>query len=913
MPDWKQYIREHLPPLALGAERELEIVEELAQHLDAVYEEALARGTSEQQALERALAQISDWRLLECEVSRAVRPTSGVLPKQIPAIEAGIQSLSQKRGWVNMGSIYQNLRYGLRILRKNPGFTSIAVLTLALGIGANTAIFSVVNAVLLRPLPYPDPERLVNFWLTAPQKGLPVVELTQGLFAFYRDRNGAFEKMAAYGRAGFNLTGVGEAERLNGANVTLDFFSILGQQPLYGRTFLQQEDTPGKNLVTILSYELWQRRFGGDPGIVGRSLNLNNVPTLVVGIMPPGFGFPDKTELWIPMGLNPQRHNCYCYSAIGRLKPGVTEAYAEREIASLTDELYMQLRSPGSQAKEQKNEPKSVAVVVPLLKNIVGDVRTPLLVLLCAVSLVLLIACANIANLLLARANLRSREIAVRCCLGASPQRIVRQLLAENLLLALAGASGGLLLAYWGMQFLKRLSRDDVPRIEQVRLDPVVLIFTIAVALLTGLLFGLAPALRGARFNLQESLKEGARGTASASSRRLNHAFVISQFALSLVLLVGAALLLQSFRRLLSVDPGFRPENVLAARVSVPFRKYTDQAQVRNFYRQLLERVNSLPGVRDAGLNQLIPFNRGNPQDEFIVQGQEPKTGEPILVADYRSVSPDYFKTMAIPILMGRPFQDTDTEASPLVGIVNEKLARKYWPDGNAIGKQIRWGNLTNSTSNPWITVVGVVPSVKRARLDEDPSFSIYVPYTQSVPWTTYVVVRTTDNLQSMTAALRNQVSSLDPEVPIFEVHTMEQAVSRSLSTRRLTNLLLTGFAATALLLAALGIYGVMSLNVSSRINEFGIRLALGARRGDVLWLIAKQGLTLALIGVVIGLAAAFGLTRLIEKLLFGVSPTDPVIFGGVALFLMAISLLACYIPARRAMSVDPMVALRYE
>jgi putative ABC transport system permease protein len=893
MPAWKEEIRRRLESLKLDPIRELEIVEELAQHLEERYEELRAGGATEAEAVRSALLELSVGKLLAQELRR-VELHAGYEPVVLGASRRNI-----------MGDLWQDFSYGLRMLRKCPSFTAIAVLTLGLAIGANTAIFSVVNAVLLNPLPFSEPDRLVKFWLSAPEKGLPVVELTQGLFVYFRDRNRTFEKMAAYGSAGFNLTGAGEAERLNGTNVTFDFFSILGQQPLYGRTFLPHEDTPGNNLVTVLSYAVWQRRFGGDPGIVGRSLNLNNIPTVVVGIMPPEFDFPNRTELWIPLGLNPQVMNCFCYPGIGRLKPGLTPADAQREIAALSDDFWRE-RDPNAKGG-------SIAVAETLLRTMVGEVRAPLVVLLCAVGLVLLIACANIANLLLARANSRSREIAVRCCLGASALRIVRQFLVESLLLALAGAGAGLLLAFWGLKGLKRLALADVPRIEQVRLDPTVLIFTLAVALLTGFLLGLAPALRGARVNLQGYLKEGVRSTHSLLTRRWNHAFVITQFALSLVLLIGAALLLQSFQRLLSVNPGFRPENILTARLSLPPRKYTDQSQVRNFYQQLLERVGSMPGVRGAGLSQNVPFNPGNWQDEFIVQGQEPGPGEPIPVVSVRSATPGYFETMGIPLLSGRPFQDTDNESAPLVAIVDEKLARKYWPDGNAIGRRIRRGNLSSSSDTPWLTIVGVVASVKHTRLEEDSSFYLYRPHAQNVPWMAYLVVRTSDDPQALTSAVRSQLSALDPEVPLFAVDTMEAAVARSLNTRRLTNMLLAGLAATAALLAVLGIYGVMSLSVSSRTGEFGIRMALGARQSNVLQLVVKQGMRLAIIGVTIGLAVAYGLTGLMKSLLFGVSPTDPATFAVIALLFAGVALLACFIPARRATTVDPMVALRCE
>lgn len=811
-----------------------------------------------------------------------------------------------------MQTILQDLRYGMRLLLKKPGFTVIAVLTLALGIGANTAIFSVVNAVLLRPLPLLEPDRLATFWLSAPEKGLTEVNVPQGLFSLYRERSHAFESMAAYDTGSLSLTGAGEPERLSCANVTFDYFSVLGREPQFGRAFLPQEDAPGANNVAILSYELWQRRFGGDSAILGKPINLNNRPTTVVGVMAPGFDFPHpaersdfpRIELWVPLGLDPHNVSYWNYSVVGRLTRGVTIADAQREIAALSDDFFREHNFPTSDIG-------TIAVVVPLTQKITGAVRTQLLMLLGAVGFVLLIACSNIANLLLVRATSRSREMAIRNCLGASRRRIIGQLLIESLLLSLIGAAGGLLLAAWGVEGIKSWSAANIPRLDQVRFDWAVLLFTAGAAVLTGLVCGLAPALRASRVNLQEALKEGARGTASGSSKRLNNAFVIAQIALSLVLLIGAGLLLTSFRKLLSVDPGFRSENVLSGRLELPENKYAAPVQVRNFYNQLIERVRNLPGVRAAGLCNVVPFSGGGDGEEFTVEGQEAGPGDPVQVTWFRSATPGYFLATGIPILKGRVFADSDTETSQRVAIVDEKIARTYWPNEDPIGKRVRVGRA--NIGNPWLTVVGVVASVKNRKLDEDARFYLYQPFSQSIDRETSLVIRSEKNPEALIAAVRGEVQALDPELPLYKVETLEQAVARSLSTKRLTNLLLAGFAATALLLAALGIYGVMSLNVTSRINEFGIRLALGAQPRDLLRLVISQGMSLALTGVALGLAVAFGLTRFLESLLFGVSSTDPTTFAVVALLLTGVALLACYVPARRATRVDPMAALRYE
>jgi putative ABC transport system permease protein len=802
-----------------------------------------------------------------------------------------------------MQTLWQDIRFAVRILLKNSGFTAVAIITLALGIGANTAIFSVVNSVLLRPLPYMEPDRLATFWLATP-KGMQDMEFTDQLFAFFRDRNQSFETLAAYDDTSLTLTGRDQPERLETTTVTHDFFRVMRQEPLYGRTFLPSEDAPGNNNVVILSHQLWQRRFAGDPAIVGQSIKLNSIPVVVVGVMQPGFDFPKQSEMWMPVGLNPQGPNESWYlEQVGRLKPGVTIAAAQHEMAALFGEYARERHWP-------KDESGTSLIVRPLAQELVNDVQTPLLVLCGAVSLVLLIVCANIANLLSARATLRRHEMALRGCLGASTFRIVRQLLTESLLLALAGGSSGLLVAAWFIYALK-LSAVEIPRFDQVRIDSTALFFTAVVTLLTGLLFGLMPALRSARGNVQESLKQGSRGSVPASHRRVNNVFVIAQFALSLTLLIGAGLLIQSFKKLMSVDPGFKPDNVLTARLELPEKKYTDETQIRDFYQRLLESIQGLPGVRSAGLASMVPFGSSGDGNVFSVEGQEPASDQQLPVAWWRDVSPDYFSAMGISVIKGRTFQTTDHKNGLPVAIVDEKLADTYWPNQDPIGKRIRWGRA--SWGNSLKTVVGVVARVKHQRLEEDTGFYLYQPTSQEIVPEMYVAVRTTGDPKTLIAALRSRVTDLDPELPLFEVRTMDQAVATSLSTRRLTNALLAGFAATALLLAAVGIYGVTSLNVTDRIHEFGIRLALGATRRNVLSLALFQGLRLAFIGLVFGIGGALLVTRFLSSLLFGLSATDPWVFACVALLLGLVALLACYLPARRATKVNPLVALRYE
>jgi putative ABC transport system permease protein len=804
----------------------------------------------------------------------------------------------------------KDLLHSIRSLRRQPVFTVIAVLTLALGIGANTAIFSVVNAVLLKPLAAKDPDRLMTFWHSSPAKGLKHVDLNDALVAYYRDRTRTFQGLSAFETGNFSITGGGEPEVVPGAIVTFNYFEVLGREPLYGRTFTRQEDTPGNNHVALLSYALWQRRYGANPNIVGRSINLDGEPATIVGIMPADFDFPNRAEresssgpaqLWVPKGLDPQDANSWNLLAVGRLQPGATPGDAEKEISAL---YAAWTAENGRQLGDGALDSTVTTVMMPLQQHIVGEVRRPLLVLLGAIALVLLIACANLTNLLLARASARRREIAVRQCLGASAITIARQMLTESLLLSFCGSVAGVLLAIWIVTALKSFASSQIPNVENARVDGTVLLFTVAVMLLTGVLCGLAPALRASRINLQDAIKEGARGSSSGSNKRLNNVFVVSQLALSLVLLIGAALFLQSFRNLLSVNPGFRAENVLMARLSLPETKYKEKSQVESFYNQVRAGVSSLPGVQAVELNQVVPFSGGGGGAPFSVEGFE---GQPAKVAWIRSTTPGYFAAMGIPVLKGRAFASSDTEKSQPVAIVDESLARRYSPDGDLVDKRIRIGD------GPWMTIVGVVPNVKNRKLDEEAWPYVYRPYSQWVRRETMLVVRGSVDPTSLVAGIRQEVAKLDPELPLSEVSTIQQAMDRSLLTTRLTNSLLVGFAATALLLALTGIYGVMSLNVANRRNEFGIRLALGAQTSNVLKLILGQGLKLAAVGVALGLLGAIAFTRLLKGLLFGISASDPLTFGLIAALLVGVALLACWIPARRATKVDPLEALRSE
>jgi putative ABC transport system permease protein len=794
----------------------------------------------------------------------------------------------------------------LRSLRRDPLFTIAIVLTLALGIGANTAMFSVVDSVILRPLPYPQPDRLVTYWLTAPEKGLVNIASTEALFAFYQAQGRTMSALAVYSSGGVTLTGTGEPERVNATSASLEFFRVMGVGPALGRAFTEAEAGKGASPVAIISDRLWHRRFGGDPGIVGRTVDMSLDPTVIVGVMPPAFDFPDDADVWFPQPIDPTQLNPWYLNSVGRMKPGVSVEEVKRDIASLTDEFMLRHNDHFLDAARGKTR----VVAMTLGREEAGDARTPLLVLLAAVALVLLIAAANIANLLLARAAARVREMAVRCCIGASPRRIAEQLLTESVLLAVAGAAAGLLLATWGLHVVRALPITDVPRLGDVRLDARVLAFTLGVALAIGLLFGLAPALRASRVDLQDALREGSRGGTSAGSRRLMNGFVVSQIALSLLLLVGAGLMLRSFRNLVTLDPGFRAEGVLVTRVWLPFSKYKTGEQRLQVWRRYLALVREIPGVRAAGLNDMIPLSRYNPQDEFEAEGKLPARGEPIPVADIRLITPDYFRAIGSPMMRGRTFDEHDDTKSPTVAIIDETIARRYWPGDDPIGRRIRLG--TDSTA-PWIAVVGVTRNVKHLSLDAPNDYYVYLPAAQMTPYRAYVVVRTAGDPLALVEPMRRALAEIDPVLPMAETHTMEQAVASSLGTKRVTNALLTGFALIALLLAAIGIYGVMSLSVAGRRHEFGVRLALGASPRDVLRLVVRQGMTLAGAGLAIGIVVALWATRFLGALLFGVAPVDAPTFIAVTAALGIVALLACYLPARRATRADPVGALRQD
>ena len=813
-----------------------------------------------------------------------------------------------------MESLVKDLRYGFRSLLKHPGFTAIAVLTLALGIGANTAIFSLVNAVLLRALPFAEPDRLVMVWEDASFAGFPRNTPAPANYADWKAQNQVFEDMAAFDERSFNLTGDGEPEKIEAYGVTANFFGLLGVRPVLGRAILPEDDKPEANKVVIISHSLWQQRYGGERNIEGRELLLSGEKYTVIGVMPAGFQFMEShIGLWVPIAFTTEKladRGSHYLTVFARMKPNITVAQANADIQTIQQRIS---HDHPEQARQLG------AYVMPLRDQLAGDVRRPLLVLLVAVGFVLLIACANIANLLLSRAASRSREIAVRTALGASRVRIVRQLLIESLLLASAGAVCGLLLAKVSFAFLQRLIPDGLSLSTQLNLDLQVLGFTVMLALLTAVIFGLVPAFQASKIDLNGALKQGGGRTGlNAGGNRLRSFMVVSEVALALVLLVGAGLLIQTFLKLRDQYSGMRPENVLTMRTVLPRSKYADQPQRVAFIKQVLERVKSLPGVVSAGYTTTIPLVWKGGTSGFYPEGRtlERALGEGLSYdANHRQVSPDYLKTMGIPLLRGRPITDGDDERAMPVAVVNETMAKQYWPGEEAIGKRFKLGDPQDDI--PWTTIVGIAGDVRQMGVDEHVKAEMYLPYAQIKEFAFYsprdLVIRTSIDPLKMVAAVRNEIHQVDAAQPISNIRTMDEVLGEETASRSLAMTLLTIFAALALLLATLGIYGVLAYFVVQHTQEIGVRVALGAQQRNILGLVLKKGMTLTLLGVVIGLGAAFALTRLMASLLYGVSMSDPLTYATTAALISVVAFAACYLPARRATKVDPMVALTYE
>jgi putative ABC transport system permease protein len=812
---------------------------------------------------------------------------------------------------VIMQTFLQDLRYGARMLFKTPTFTLIAIVVIALGIGANTAIFSVVNAVLLKALPYPEPDRLMAVALfnsrLEGQKG----SLGDADFLAIKEYNQSFAHLAAYTtpRNGFNLTVGDQPEQVTGSLVSAEFFNVLQINPLLGRTFLPDEDKPGKERVVVVSYDFWQKRLHGDFGAIDQSITLNNESYSVIGVMPKDFRFARSgtAEFWVALQFAPpQARPPYYLGVMGRLQPGVSERQAEADLSAIVNEIGKRYVTPGSNEEGR-------AVVEPLKQVIVSNSKLSLVVLLCAVGFVLLIASVNVANLQLVRATGREKEMAIRQAMGASRWRLMRQTITESLLLALIGGTLGLLLAAWGVDLIRAFKPENLPRLEELSLDGRVLLFTGLISLLSGLIFGLAPAIQSGRANLNTSLKEGGRSeTEGFAKRRLRNALVVSEFALALMLLIGAGLMIRSFQSLQQVNPGFDSKNILTFQINLPRNKYRDPVQGAAFQQQFMQQVESLPGVEAASLSMALPPNLLVMTNPFALESNPPAPGEAQPLAEHILVSPDYFKTLGIKLLSGRVFTDADKQGAPSVIIINKTMAETYFPNQDPVGKRLQTGDY--NPQFPFDTIIGVVDDVKYQGLREERKPTMYWPYLQNTWWRSmYVAVRTQNDPLNSVAAVRSEIRSIDKDLPLSNIKTMEQLMADSVTEPKAITTLFAMFGAVALILASIGIYGVMSYSVTQRTREIGIRMALGAPTGKVLQMIIRQGMTLAIIGVSLGLLAALALTRLMADLLFGVSARDVATFVAVSVILAGVALVASLVPARRATKVDPMVALRYE
>lgn len=815
-----------------------------------------------------------------------------------------------------METLLKDLRYGFRGLLRRPGFTGIAVLTLALGIGANTAIFSVVNAVLLRPLPFKDPDRVVMLWGFLPRLAQSHDRLpsSSGNFTSLQKDNHVFENLAAFRNWSWQSTGAGEPEQLQGVRVSADFFSAVGATPMLGHAFTSEQDTAGAAPVAIISHGLWQRQFGSDPNVVGKSITLTGENVMVIGVMPAGFQFPGganmipglqfalQNDVWMPLALTEKQktdNSTLNLAVIGRLKPGVSLGQAELETRTI-----------------EKSQPLATIGytinLVSLHKQMAGGIQQILLVLLATVAFVLLIACANVANLMLARGAARQKEFAVRAALGAGRLQLIRQLLTESLLLSLVGGVIGFLVALWGNTLLISLIPKNVPRVHEIGIDTRILAFTLLVSFVTGILFGLVPAWQVSKLDLNESLKDGNRGTTSGGrQQRVRSLLVVSEVALAIVLLIGATLLTKSFSRLLNTNPGFDPANVLTMDVVLPTQppsRYANDAEQISFFQQAIDHVKTLPGVEEAGAILSLPLTGAADSTNLIIEGRPAPARGQGPEADYTTVTSSFFQTLRIPLVRGRQFNAQDTKDAPGVIVINEALARKYFPNEDPIGKRFTVGFEKKPRE-----IVGIVGSIKQAALNAEVRPAMYLPHPQAAPGAMTLVVRTAGDPRTIAPAVREQVRALDKDVPVARVGTMEEVLAVSVAPQKFSMLLVGLFAIVALVLAVVGIYGVMAYSVTQRFHEMGVRIALGASSNDVLKLILKNGMTLTAAGVALGLGGAFALTRFMSALLFGVTATDVTTFAGVSLALLFVACVACYVPARRATKVDPLVALRCE
>ncbi|MGH9396452.1 MAG: ADOP family duplicated permease [Terriglobia bacterium] len=894
MPEWKHEITKRLSGLKLEPAREAEIVEELSQHLEDRYQELLVSGIPAETAYRTALEELTGTNLLAEELQRVEHPVT-----QQPVVLGG----GSRKNF--LADLWQDLRYGLRQLRRNPGFTAVAIITLALGIGATTAIFSMVNGILLRALPYHQPQRLYVVREVVPQWNQygPWVAVNGGNFLMWRRDCHAFSAYAALESVTDDLTGTGRPQQVHGARVSADFFSMLGIEPQIGRTFLAEEDKQGRNHVAILTHQLWQNTFHADPKIIGKGITLGGTPYTVVGVLPASFRFPkllaQTPQFFRPLGLSQQEsqpgNGMHNLTVVARLKPGITQQQALAQLDVIETQI----------AKRDSSGFGLEAMLVPLKTVIVGTAQQALWMLIVAALFVLLIVCVNLANLLLVKNAARVHEVAVRTALGATPRRLTRQLLTEALILAAAGGALGLLFAYGGLELLVRHAPLGIPRLHEVQIDPRVLWFTLGISVVAGLLFAVLPTLRLARVEPVEALKSaGPTVSGIKQGARLRGILVSSEVALCAVLLVGALLLAKSLMRVFSANAWLEEQRVLAVDVIAPPNESRTPAQRDKFFSTVLEKVSALPGVRSAGFTSKLPL-MGDDWGNLIQFREAPQPVKERAMGEFRFVSPGYFKAIGMPLVKGRMFSVDDRGKD--VAIISESVAQRVLPDRDPIGMHIE-----GSPSGPWCEVVGVVKDF-RTGPDKPPALAVYVPLWEFSRREEALVVRTGMDPRGAATAIRRAIWSINPQVAIPREETLKTIVESSVAPRRFETLLGALFALCAVLLAALGLYGVISYSVSQRTHEIGIRMALGAQRSDVLKMVVRQGFILALIGVGAGLIAALGLTRFLQSLLFGVGPTDLETFVVVACVLVGVALLACYIPARRATKVDPMVALRYE
>jgi putative ABC transport system permease protein len=810
-----------------------------------------------------------------------------------------------------MDTLLQDVRYGVRMLRKSPAITFVAVISLALGIGANTAIFSVVNAILLKALPYNDPDRIVLAWGHIPAEGKNRSQVSATDVDDWRNQNTVFEEVTTYGSFQPIMTGNGEPERIPAMQVGDGYFKVMKGEPVLGRVFTPEEQQPGKDQVIVLSYGLWQQRFGGDPNIVGKTVLLSSRPYTIVGVMPADFRPLPATlvaanaQYYRPVAEphDEEERSSRHLRAIARLKPEVTLDQAQSEMNIIAARI---------EQEHPTNNTGYAVRLTTLTEDTVGDLRPTLLLLFGAVGFVLLIACANVGNLLLSRSAARQKETAIRAALGAARTRLIRQFLTESVLLALVGGCLGLLLALWSASLIESLGSQVTPLLSGISIDYRVLGFTVVISLLTGIIFGLVPAVQISRPDLNESLKEGGRSSGASSSRAfVRNALVVSEVAMALVLLICAGLLIKSVMRLRDVNPGFDPENMLTMNVNVPSVKYPEPQMWAAFYNRIIERIEALPGVQTAGVTSVLPLSSNFDGRSLAVEDRPKPRGEEIAV-DLYIVTPSYLRTMAIPLMRGRPLTNQDTENQSMVALINETMAKELWPAEDPLGKRIKFPG-SERNPQPWRTVVGVVSDVKQYGLDKKEPMQIYLPEAQFPSSFMTLVVRTSTDPKSMVVAIKNEILAADPDQAVYNIQTMEQLLSESISLRQFSMMLLIIFASLALTLAAVGIYGVISYSVTQRTHEIGVRMALGAGRHDILKLVISQGMTLALAGIAIGVGASLALTRLMASLLYGVTATDAATFVSITAILLGVALVACFVPARRATKVDPMIALRYE